>query len=436
MLAAAGALASCSMSGAGSGEQLSTPPGITTVDVTFTLFASQPEYQWTRLGDDKGRSLFQFVGTEKDKAACTGKCRAQFQPLVAPEDAGSYKSWSLVDLANGKQQWSYRGRPLYTWKKETEPGAIAENIVCKQRESAKLAEFNTCSIPKDRPLPPKGWRLVRYEPTTILKTPPFIAVQRVANVSGNTLVDGKGATIYEFTGDVEDDNSACENAKGRCLQEWSPVLASALAQDVGPITTIARADGTRQWAFNGNPLYTYSSDRQPGDAKGAGRETSWHVAMVQRDFAPANVKTQIVAGRGAVLATSDGHTLYTRHPFEFRWGGRNARNGFNNDYATGKKLGAGGCDKACLAEWQPFLAPSDAVSSGYWEVYKRKDGKKQWAYKGYALYTRKGEKPGVVSANNVYDYIVGKNDRYSFEEAGVQSGFGGGAGLFWHAAIP
>ena len=41
----------------------------------------------------------------------------------------------------------------------------------------------------------------------------------------------------------------------------------------------------------------------------------------------------------------------------------------------------------CANTWPPFNAPADAKPSGDWSIVTRKDGSKQWAYKGKALYS-------------------------------------------------
>ena len=58
-----------------------------------------------------------------------------------------------------------------------------------------------------------------------------------------------------------------------CLKTWLPLLASADAKPEGDWTLVDRPDGSRQWAWKGNPLYTYAKDEKPGDALGEGNHT-------------------------------------------------------------------------------------------------------------------------------------------------------------------
>ena len=51
------------------------------------------------------------------------------------------------------------------------------------------------------------------------------------------------------------------------------------------------------------------------------------------------------------------------------------------------RAGASDCNGVCANNWPPFHAAADAKPAGEWTVITRKDGGKQWAYKGKPLYT-------------------------------------------------
>jgi len=89
-----------------------------------------------------------------------------------------------------------------------------------------------------------------------------------------TLTDAKGMTLYTFDKDAAG-KSACN---GPCATNWPPLIAGADAKASGDWTTIARDDGTRQWAYKGKPLYTWSKDAKPGDKTGDGFNSVWHTA--------------------------------------------------------------------------------------------------------------------------------------------------------------
>jgi predicted lipoprotein with Yx(FWY)xxD motif len=91
---------------------------------------------------------------------------------------------------------------------------------------------------------------------------------------GTVLTDAKGMTLYTFDKDSKG-KSACN---GKCAVNWPPLMASAGAKAGKDYTIITRADGSKQWAHKGMPLYTWIKDKKPGDVTGDGVNKVWHVA--------------------------------------------------------------------------------------------------------------------------------------------------------------
>jgi predicted lipoprotein with Yx(FWY)xxD motif len=90
-------------------------------------------------------------------------------------------------------------------------------------------------------------------------------------------ISPNGFTLYVFGADTLN----VSNCNAACAQIWPPFMAPANAQAVGGFTAITRADGTKQWAFNGHPLYNFTGDAKAGDANGDGLNLNggiWHVA--------------------------------------------------------------------------------------------------------------------------------------------------------------
>ena len=83
-----------------------------------------------------------------------------------------------------------------------------------------------------------------------------------------------------------------------------------------------------------------------------------------------------------VLATPAGATLYT----------------FDKDAAgSGKST----CNAQCATNWPPLVAQASDAASGDWSIVTRDDGSRQWAYKGWPLYTfAKDAKPGDATGDN------------------------------------
>ncbi|MGE5503240.1 MAG: hypothetical protein ACM31L_02345 [Actinomycetota bacterium] len=91
---------------------------------------------------------------------------------------------------------------------------------------------------------------------------------------GKVLADPHGMTLYTFDQD-SGGKSACT---GPCAQNWPPFAATGPAAAHGDWTTITRDDGSKQWAYKGKPLYTWSKDAKPGETTGDGVKGIWHAA--------------------------------------------------------------------------------------------------------------------------------------------------------------
>ena len=91
--------------------------------------------------------------------------------------------------------------------------------------------------------------------------------------AGNVLTTPDGMTVYTY----DKDSSGASSCYGECADHWPPVLAATDAQASGSMTIVERNDGTRQWAYNGMPLYLYHDDTAPGIVEGDNVGGVWHV---------------------------------------------------------------------------------------------------------------------------------------------------------------
>lgn len=69
-----------------------------------------------------GMTLYMFDRDTATRSACVAQCAANWPPLLAPADAKPAGDWTLVTRDDGRRQWAYKGRPLYTWVKDQKPG--------------------------------------------------------------------------------------------------------------------------------------------------------------------------------------------------------------------------------------------------------------------------------------------------------------------------
>lgn len=160
-------------------------------------------------------------------------------------------------------------------------------------------------------------------------------------------------------------------ARPSCTDLWPPVLAAPDAEPVGRWSIVARRDGSRQWAYDEQPLYTSARDRRPGDTFGGTRRRRDGDSPAERE--PAGPAPLVPPGF-AVKTTSIGRMLTTES---------NDAVYAHRDESAQRIL----CEGPCLARWQPVLAPSLARDVGDWRAVERSPGQRQWTFQGRPLYT-------------------------------------------------
>ena len=119
------------------------------------------------------------------------------------------------------------------------------------------------------------------DPTTTLASEEGIDVAATVAIAetplGDTLVNESALTLYVFTND-SDNTSQCVDA---CADAWPPL--SYIGEptygdglDESRFSTFARPDGSMQVAYDGQPLYTFSGDTEPGTTNGQGVGGVWN----------------------------------------------------------------------------------------------------------------------------------------------------------------
>lgn len=358
-------------------DAAATPPGITMQPAQGAIrvpgariIPATPLF----LADAAGLTL--YAGA----AECAGECAQRWQALEAPTAAAAIGDFVPVARADGKRQWSYRGKPLYRSMADRQPGDVKGTGVDAGFALAEVAPALTAGA-----------------------LPAAFGLARNAKAGGEVLVDHRGMTLYVL-GDVKCDAD--------CRTHWIPVSAGALAKAGADWSIATEADGTRHWRYRGQALYSFSGDLKPGQANGAYLDGRGEPATVRRDFLPAAVSRRLLNGR-VILATADGRTLYARDRYRYSGGNFNTEDGPPPAPATGRSLGPEACTGECLATWQPLLAGPDAIASGYWHIVARPDGQGQWAYQGYALYTNAGDtKAGDAVGRDRFDLVTGSDALY------------------------
>ncbi len=269
-------------------------------------------------------------------------------------------------------------------------------------------------------LMPFGWSCLAASPRPTedyvrVPMPPGVQVINT-ELEGNVFADANGRTLYNWplkpmrVGEAGDpaNKSNCTSQVLReegghmspyppglllpdlesrlsCTQMWPPMLADKDAKPVGDWTLVARDDGTRQWAYAQQPLYTFKYDRMPGDTiGGTKRDMKPGVSARPAVRNPVGPPPSTPPGFD-VLSTVNGRLLVGANTAL-----RPALYTYDKDTATKSAC----TSEDCLREWKPVLAPELArPTSKEWSLVERSPGVRQWVFRGKPLYTHIPDMP-------------------------------------------
>lgn len=86
-------------------------------------FAETPKVNNGRIVNADGMTLYTF---DKDVtpgvSACTGGCMSNWPAATATSTDKPSGDWSLLPRADGVQQWTYKGHPLYRYAADKQAG--------------------------------------------------------------------------------------------------------------------------------------------------------------------------------------------------------------------------------------------------------------------------------------------------------------------------
>lgn len=73
-----------------------------------------------------GMTLYTFDRDPADasKSACNGPCATNWPPLMAGANDKSSGDWAVVTRDDATKQWAYKGKPVYLWIKDSQPGDV------------------------------------------------------------------------------------------------------------------------------------------------------------------------------------------------------------------------------------------------------------------------------------------------------------------------
>lgn len=74
------------------------------------------------LANAQGMTLYIFDKDKTDLSNCYGECATKWPPMAATAQSKDEGDFTVIMRTDGEYQWAYKGHPLYTWFKDTEPG--------------------------------------------------------------------------------------------------------------------------------------------------------------------------------------------------------------------------------------------------------------------------------------------------------------------------
>lgn len=341
-----------------------------------------------------GLTLYVFENDRNDTdgdgvgdSDCNGNCASNWPPVEANPDDSPQGKFTVITRDDGSTlQWAYNDMPLYFFAGDSEAG-----------------ETNGEGINN-------VWFVARPDPFTTAETSLGSVIAGSGSVTtveadgsqSSARSDKSGFSLYAFDNDVTDadgDGGGDSDCNGSCAVNWPPLYADNAATAAGNYTIIDRDDGSRQWAFKGEPLYFFAGDTSAGDTNGEGAGGVWHLARkapVQLfdsgsagDVFAARGLIADVDGSGNQAATSTDKTGFTVYLFD------DDTNDVDGDGADSD------CNGGCASTWPPLYANDNDSAAGDFTIIDREDGSRQWVYKNAPLYFFVGDQaPGGL--NGVY----------------------------------
>jgi predicted lipoprotein with Yx(FWY)xxD motif len=249
-------------------------------------------------------------------------------------------------------------------------------------------------------LPSLCWASQLSTPQVLM--PPGIGMR--LTLHGPVFIDAKGMTLYktygtfaaraqepcteqryaviqDFADGKVDFEVAAPDLRWRrsCIQKRPPLVASPDARPIGEWSIHSREDGSKQWAYAGEPLHTSIKDKVPGDVNGV--SGPWTAASAPVRGLPAGLTLRQTV-LGLTLADQAGKTLYYQD-----------RDAPDPDAHLWRPVAA------------PALASTDSLPD--WSIFSRLDAP-HWALKGRAVYTY--SRDSLIDARQPVGDVFGQID--------------------------
>ncbi|HEY4366226.1 MAG TPA: hypothetical protein VGN07_03260 [Steroidobacteraceae bacterium] len=197
------------------------------------------------------------------------------------------------------------------------------------------------------------------------------------------LGDAEGNPLYTYNTDAPGKS----NCVAECAKEFPPFVAPASATASGDWTFVKRDGQTRQWAYQGKPLYRYSGKDPVGEPVASGGNSG-----DTDDPANTNPGSKVYSPKEGWTRAAYTPEKTLQLPSGIELKSLMTSNGYGFITAdTSMPMYVVKSAPTDPAAWLPVYAPLVAAPVGDFTLLTREDGKRQWAYKGERLYTFKAD---------------------------------------------
>jgi predicted lipoprotein with Yx(FWY)xxD motif len=228
-----------------------------------------PDAAVVALVDSDNFTLYTTSGTPSKEEG------QNWKPVQAPIFAKASGDFGFIERTDGIRQWSYKGRGLYSFAGDLVPGDANGVGVAKAWDVAAVTRFYMPDGVAIRATPGQGKVLANAQGMTLYRRDGHI----LQSGGGHNL--RRGAPPRPAVGRDIGTDPRCNT---ECLKDWAPFLASADAEPQGFWSVAMRADGTKQWVYQGYALWTYAGDKAPGDING---HDTYQIMFSEDKTAPA-----------------------------------------------------------------------------------------------------------------------------------------------------
>ncbi len=270
-------------------------------------------------------------GFEMPEISTRPACTKVWPPVFASDDAKSIGKWSVIQRLDGRKQWAYERRALYTSVLDIEPGDVLGGT--------KLPGIGEGGAER-KPVGPESNVPAQF---TVYTT-----------MAGRLVTLRQGQSVYTFDRDGRNKSTCAAD----CLLQWAPVAAPISAMNIGDWSAFERSPGVMQWAFRGRPVYRHMTDLKLGSQDGAD-VPGWKNVYVQKTPPPPagfTFKPTIV---GLGLGDAKGMTVY-RYVCTDDSADQLACDHPDSPQAYRMAMCGGGNPDRCLKAFPYLLAPANA----------------------------------------------------------------------------